>query len=461
MNLSLRNRIAFFYIVVTGILTGLIFLTIYGVVSETAFNHLNGDLDAEASEVMKGVVVLNNEFVFANPYEWDEKEHGQIEVNPVFIQIADSTGKIIKKTGNLLNDKLKFVEAKPSNYYFNTYLSGSPTRQLQLPIKNPVGRILGYVIIAMPLEESALVLANLSYVLMIAYPIVLIALFFSSRLIAGSSISPIDKVIKTAAKITKENLDERIELPPHKDEIFLLTSTINELLNRLEDAVLREKQFTADASHELRTPLSVIKGTLEVLIRKPRDVEHYENKIKYCVGEVDRMSNLIEQLLLLARYENGKNNARIGKVKLNGVLQTVVARMNNFFEEKNIALKYNLNDEHFVNADVSMLEIIFENIISNAIKYTPAGKEISVEAYQKNGSTFCVIKDEGLGMTGEQSTKIFDRFYRADESRNSQIGGNGLGLAIVSKLAGLQDISLEVSSKLSEGTTVSVIFPHS
>ena len=132
----------------------------------------------------------------------------------------------------------------------------------------------------MPLEESALVLENLKIVLFIAYPLVLIFLFSVSRYIAGKSIKPINKVINTAEKITKENLDKRIDLPEHKDEIYILTSTINELLNRLQDAVLREKQFTADASHELRTPLSVIKGTLEVLIRKPRKREEYEDKNK-------------------------------------------------------------------------------------------------------------------------------------------------------------------------------------
>src|SRR5512139_762628 len=107
--------------------------------------------------------------------------------------------------------------------------------------------------------------------------------------------------------------DERIELPANKDEIYTLTSTINQLLDRLEDAVLREKQFTSDASHELRTPLAAIKGTLEVLIRKPREVEQYESKISYCIIEVDRMSTIIDQLLMLARYDGGKISPHIIK----------------------------------------------------------------------------------------------------------------------------------------------------
>lgn len=460
MSFSLRNRIAFLYIVVTGIMTGLLFLTIYGVVYKTVYNHMDDDLNAEAGEVEKSLVILNDEFVFANPFEWGEKEHGQIEVNPVFIQVVNPSGQVIKKTGNLLEARLKFIPNETSSFYFSTSLSEAPTRQLQLPIKNPVGKILGYIILAIPLEESALVLENLSYILMIAFPIVLIGLFFSSRFIAGTSIAPIDKVIKTTEKITKSNLEERIELPPHNDEIYLLASSINGLLDRLEEAVLREKQFTSDASHELRTPLSVIKGTLEVLIRKPREVEHYENKIKYCIAEVDRMSNLIEQLLLLARYESGKQDIHISEINLTEIIQRVAARINFLAEEKNITLEINSNEESNVKADNGMLEIIFENILSNAVKYSDEGKFITVGISSGNCKTTVSVKDEGAGMTPEEASKIFDRFYRIDESRNSKVYGNGLGLAIVKKLASLQDITLDINSEKNIGTTVSVIFPN-
>ncbi len=460
MNLSLRNRIAFLYIAVTGVLTGLLFLTVYGVVYKTVYNHLDSDLEAEAREVMGSIVVLNDEFVFANPFEWGEKEHGRIEVNPVFIQIVNPAGRIIKKTGKLLEGKLQFVNGRSSDYYFSSSLSDAPTRQLQSPVKNPVGKILGYIIIAMPLEESALVLENLCYVLITAFPLVLIGLFFSSRLIAGSSIAPINKIIRTAEKITKSNLKERIEPPPHRDEIFLLASTINGLLDRLEDAVLREQQFTSDASHELRTPLSVIQGTLEVLIRKPRDVSHYESKIKYCINEVNRMSNLIEQLLLLARFESGKKNVRLTDVNVNELLKSVVTRMRFLTEEKNIKVTFELNGEFIVKADPSMLEIIFENIFSNAVKYSDTGKNITAGTGKYDGADAVYIKDEGIGMTGEQTEKVFDRFYRADESRNSKITGSGLGLAIVTKLSSLQDISIDIKSGKDSGTTVSVIFPN-
>ncbi len=458
MQLNLRNRISFFYLISTAILTGIIFIAIYFSVSETVYRHMDEDLDAESNEIEKNLVVLNDQFIIANAFEWNEREHGQIEVNPVFIQIIDASGKIIKKTGNLLNGKLNFDSQLKTEYYFNTSLSGSQIRQVQIPIKNPSGVILGYIIVAMPLSESSTVLNNLFVILLGTFWLVLLALYYITRYIAGKSISPINKVISTAERITKENLDERIELPEHKDEIYKLTSTINDLLNRLEDAVLREKQFTSDASHELRTPLAVLKGTLEVLIRKPRDVNEYESKIKYCISEVDRMTLLIEQLLMLARFESGKVIPVINEIDLNTAMQAVIQRVKSFADEKKLSIKYDDDVKVSVHADSSMVGTIFENILTNAIKYSNENGCVNIKIESIDGKATCYIQDNGLGMTEEQASRIFDRFYRGDESRNSRTEGNGIGLAIVKKLADLQNISISVSSQVEKGTVFIVSF---
>ena len=459
--LSLRNRISFYFLGATAVLVLILFITIYYVVHKTVYTHLDNDLKAESSEVFKSIVILNDKFIFANPYEWTEKEHSQIEVNPTFVQVCDTNGIVIKKSGNLLDSELKFYADKKTKNFFNTLLSKQPTRQLQMPIQNPNGKILGYLIIAIPLEESALVLNNLKFVLLFAYPVVLIALFFITRFFAGKSIEPVNKVISTAERITKENLEERIELPLHNDELYKLTSTINQLLDRLEDTVLREKQFTSDASHELRTPLAVIKGTLEVLIRKPREVEQYESKISYCINEVNRMSTIIDQLLTLARYDSSKISPNITKIKLKDNVQSVVDRLKNQLIPKNINVKI-INDEGLsVIADPDMTDIILENILSNSIKYSVKDTNIDIKIEKENSAIICSIKDEGIGMTGEQISNIFDRFYRADESRNSQIGGNGLGLSIVKKLADLQNLNLEIKSQPQIGTTIIIYFPIS
>jgi signal transduction histidine kinase len=276
---------------------------------------------------------------------------------------------------------------------------------------------------------------------------------------AGKNILPIKKVIDSAGKITKENIDERIELPQNKDEIYTLTETINCLLDRLEDAVLREKLFTADASHELRTPLSVIKGTLEVLIRKRRDAEQYESKIAYCINEVDRMSNIIDQLLMLARYESGKIEPMTREIELNESIRYLMLRTEPLAQEKGIEIKFQEDNKYVVKADPSMIEVILENLLSNSIKYSNGSKEIDISIEKKEDKVICSVKDFGIGMKKEQISRIFDRFYRSEEARSTQHSGNGIGLAIVKRLADIQNLEITYTSEPNKGTTATVVFP--
>ena len=459
MKLNFRNRIATWYLVATALLIAGLFSAIYIIVNNTVYSHLDSDLDLELNEVKNSIVNAGGQIIFANPFEWNEREHGQIEVNPTFVQVSDKQGKVIRKTGNLVSDSLEFRNAVNYKIYFDSELSGSPIRQVQYPYFDSDGSVKVYLSIAVPLEESALVLSNLREALVISFPAILLILFLVTRLIAGKSIAPIHNVINTANKISKANIAERISLPPHNDEIHALTSTINGLLNRLEDALLRERQFTSDASHELRTPLSIIKGTLEVLIRKPREVIQYEEKVSYCISETDRMTRLIDQLLLLARYDTGKINPVKTEFLFSEIIEMVLQRLDPLLEDKRISVNRDIDKNLILNADPGMTEIILENILTNAIKYSGNESSIDIKAVRNGSGILFSVKDYGIGMTEQQIKNIFDRFYRADASRSSEAGGFGLGLAISKKLCDIQDIKINVESALDKGTNFKLHIP--
>jgi signal transduction histidine kinase len=444
---------------VTALFTVILFFVIYNIVHNTVYNHLDEDLEAELSEISKSIVVLDDEFVFTNSYELSEQEHKQIEVNPTFVQIVDSLGNNIRRTSNLVEDNLIFHHEQKEKKFYNVKVAGSSVRQIQAPILSEKGKIKAFLIIAIPLEESALVLSNLKFVLFISYPIVLILLFSISRMIAGKIISPVNNIITTAEKITKENMNERISTPPRKDELYNLTITINSLLDRLEDTILRERQFTADASHELRTPISIIKGTLEVLIRKERNPEQYQEKIKYVISEVDRMANLVEQLLSLARFESGSIEPMIGPLDLRSLVNNILDRFNKIVEEKNIVFENDFSESSIVEADSAMTEIIIENIISNAIKYSDSHGTIKINLFSENNKRVFSITNYGKIILPQHQNNIFNRFYRVDQSRTSQIEGKGLGLAIVKRLVDLQGFSISVDSSTLNGTTFKIEFP--
>ncbi|NOS86002.1 MAG: HAMP domain-containing protein [Ignavibacteria bacterium] len=456
MNISLRNRIALFYLSATSVITLLLFVVIYQVVYNTSFKNLDERLEFEALDILDDIDMNLDTVYFIDESEWSEKEHSDVEVYPIFAEVTNIEKKSVIKTPNLKSNSLSITPGITEN--FNSRLSEKQIRQLQRPILNKKGKLIGYIIIAIPVEGAINVINSLKNVLFISYPVLLLILFLISRYIAGKSITPLIKINEEAQKITKESLGTRIDLPKNKDEIHELAGTINGLMNRLEDAVLREKQFTADASHELRTPLSVIKGTLEVLIRKPRDVSQYQNKIQYCIKEVDRIGVLIDQLLMLARFESQEVHSNEIEIELNQSVQYCIHRLSEYAADKGIVINFYEKNKYFVCADPSLIDIILENLLSNAIKYSNESKQIDITLNETKNEVTCSIKDYGIGMSPEQIKRVFDRFYRTDEARSTEAGGHGIGMAIVKRLADLQKIKVSFSSEILKGTKVSLTF---
>ncbi len=457
--LSLQNRIALHYMIATATLLAIVFAAIYLIVMDTVYLNLNGTLVAEAGELLKNIDFRNSELHFVHPEEWKEKEHVQLEVDPIFIQIVGRDGSILKKTENLFDEQLMFHPDRQKRAFFNDILAGSRVRQIQVPIHDVSGQVLGYLIVAIPLRPATMVLDNLRKVLILSFPVILVILFWFTRFVARESLRPVNRIIETAEKITQTNLDERVPLPQNRDELYRLTSTINRLLDRLQDALQREKQFTADASHELRTPLAAVKGTLEVLIRRPRERDYYEQKIRFCIGELDRLAGLVEHLLMLARFDNGGVQPRFQAVDLELQLRRVIERLQPQARRKTISIHFEAGSGARVQADPSMLDIIFENLLSNAIKFSPEGSAVDIGLEEREDRVVCRIIDHGFGMPEEQAARVFDRFYRGDPARSSQNSGFGLGLAIVKKLTDLQGIDISLTSQVDKGTTVCLYFP--
>lgn len=456
---SFSKRIALYFLLATATLIVGIYFTIYTVVYRTVYSHLDDDLNAESLEVYHGIVTLSDRMIIANESEWEEGEHSQIEVNPTFVQIADTSGVILRKSPNLALGKLEILPNLKTTKIFDTHLAKASVRQLQMPISNHLGQSFGYLSIAIPLDESQLVLRNLRMVLLLTLPLVLLILYYVIHFIARKGIYPVHQLTHAAQKITRENLDLRIELPKYKDELFTLVETINSLLDRLQDTVLREKQFTADASHELRTPLSSLKGTLEVILRKPREPEHYIQKIQYSLEEVNRMTILVEQLLLLARYENIPAPINQQKIRLEELVHILVVRLEKQLEENKISLNLQIPSDFEISTDRFMLEQVLENLLTNAAKYSHEGGVVEVKLKISDEKICLIIQDFGVGMTKQQTEKIFGRFYRADESRNFSVRGNGLGMAIVKRFSDILQLKINIESEPEKGTKVEIVFP--
>ncbi len=457
--MKLRNRLAISFIVTASLLVLIVFFIVYEVVKQTAYSNIDEHLLKETSEIISSLSVFGDSITIINLTEWYEHEHDKVEINPIFIQLKNKDLQTIKKSKNLIDYDLPVFKQRNKQFISNINLEIGELRMIQTPIVNKSGEIIAYLVIALSRTNAEAVLHNLRTVLFITFPISLLILFFISRFFADKSIAPVYKLIKSAEEITKESLNNRIELPENKDELYTLTKTINNLLDRLQEAILHEKQFTTDASHDLRTPLATIKGTLEVLIRKKREPEFYEEKISYCINEIDRMNFIIDQLLILARNESDNVQVNYQKFSLRNLINKIIDRLEPMIYSKKIKFNFIGVSDLDLYLDQNLTEIILENVLSNSIKYSNQNSQVTIEIINTGEEKSCTVIDNGFGITEEQKSKMFDRFYRAESSRNSSIPGAGLGLAIVKKLSDLQNIKLEVRSKVGTGTKFKIIFP--
>lgn len=442
----------------TALLIAFVFIVIYQVIYYSVDNHINDDINDEVKKHLGEIEIDRNDTYLIQVDQWRAREHNTVDVNPVFVQFHDINNQLIDKSPNLKGILLKLYDKDKDNVLVDTYLNNKPIRQIQVPLVDD-NKIIGHVIVAMSLDDATMILTNLKNILLIAFPLILVVLFLIARLIAGRSIKPVTSIIETSSTITRDNLSSRIQLPNNKDELYTLSETINDLLDRIENAIKREKQFTSDASHELRTPLAVIKGTMEVLIRKPREKQEYEEKINFCIKEVDRLNNLVDQLLLLARFENQKQNIRNEQVYLNSLILDTIARFSVKIKEKKITIVANFQEDYYIKSDTYLVSIILSNIISNAIKYSNKSGKIDIELKKDKENVYCSISDNGIGIVAEDLEKIFNSFYRSDVSNHPEIKGTGLGLSIVERLCNLLKIDIDITSEEDVGTTIILNFP--
>ena len=226
----------------------------------------------------------------------------------------------------------------------------------------------------------------------------------------------------------------------------------------LKEAYDRQKQFAADASHELRTPLAVVMASADLLLADPSIENPFLRQVlEDLKSEVKKMTNLVSDLLMVARSDNNALKVKIQRLDLSEILKQVIRTMTPIAEKKNIRIGGEDLRKVMINADEQKIKQLAIILVDNAIKYTPEGGAVLVrlESADDTRAVFAVM-DSGIGIAPEDLDKVFERFYRVDKARSREMGGNGLGLAIASEIVKLHDGKISVASKLGEGTKFTV-----
>lgn len=383
-----------------------------------------------------------------------------------YIQILDRSGHVLYRSPNLVDHAL------PVN---RTSLEKPIADEAPLQPSSPgiTSPNLHHVrILTLPFQKEALfaffvqigyypdeiqwTLRGLLNTLLILTPGALLLACLAGWTMTRMRLRPISKIAEAARRIGARELNQKIEIYQGRDEIGRLVEAFNEMLRRLNETFAALRRFTDDASHELRTPISIMKGEVEVALKRSRSPEEYQQVLKSMVEEIEFMSKIVEGLWILSRGECGGLMLELEPISLDGLLSEVCEEAKMLARGKSLSVSLGTMEEVTVKGDKRLVKQLLYNLVDNAIKYTPVGGRITLSLEKTPPSALILIEDTGIGIPEESLPRIFDRFYRVDKVKAREIGGSGLGLSICKWITEAHGGTIEVSSRLGHGTKVSV-----
>jgi two-component system OmpR family sensor kinase len=333
-------------------------------------------------------------------------------------------------------------------------------RVVYIPVVGRQNQLPFVVIVGIPTEFVGAELKTLTFNLFLIILIFLILAAATGWILARWTMQPVRETAAAVRKISERNLHERLPQPETHDEIDNLVRVFNQLLSRLENSFEMQKRFTADASHEINTPLTTLKGQTEVALLTRRTPEEYEKLLQSNLDEIERLSQLVTNLLVLARADSGEQQTSSEVLPLNTVVEAVFRRFQTIAADKKIEMSLAASEPIYVFADQTAVEQIVSNLLQNAVRYTPANGKIWVKVFlNKNETAVVQVRDNGIGIDSADIPHVFERFYRASNARSQNGEGSGLGLSISNLLAAALGGKITVESRAGQGSNFSLMLP--
>ncbi|MFQ6026673.1 MAG: ATP-binding protein [Dehalococcoidia bacterium] len=320
------------------------------------------------------------------------------------------------------------------------------------------GDTIGWLQTARSLESVQTTLSSVRTQFYWSIPFSVLVVTLGGLLVAHLGLRPIERITRTAEEITGSALNQRIHHQGPEDELGRLSRTLDAMLDRLEETILKERRFAADASHELRTPLTALKGRIDVTLSSPRNQAAYESTLKSLEGEVDRLIRLTNELLFLARADHGQLTWHPEEVNLHDMVEAVVDQIPDT-EDKGITISREVPKSLMIESDPDHLIRLLLNLVNNACQHTPFGGNVHVAAERTSDVLRISVSDNGVGIPEEHQAHLFERFYRVDQARSIDTGGTGLGLSIAYEITQLGKGNLEFTSEVGVGTTFTAVLP--
>jgi len=395
------------------------------------------------------------------------EEHYAPEINSRFVRVTRGDGSILYASGIPEDESFD-----PTGLGAATLPSDEPfTRKVFLP--DGKGGLLLYTMpftardgsrytieIGAPFHAIESVLRGLLFTLAVGMPIIILLSIAGGYFVMRRALEPVNALTHSAERITSSNLGERLPAVNTGDELERLSIALNNMVERLDAAFTHIRRFSADASHELRTPLTVLRGELEELAEQPNLQEESRERIGSALEETDRLSRIVESLLVISRLDAGEARMEKKQFDFAELTAATVEQLRLLAEDKGVSLVSDVEGGGVeVEGDPARLKQIVVNLLDNAIKYTPPDGKVEAKVRRNGSFAILEVKDGGIGIPAEALPHVFERFYRVDKARSRSVGGTGLGLAIVKSICTAHGGDVTVESREGRGSMFQVKLP--
>lgn len=392
-----------------------------------------------------------------------EYDDGELEIdddlrlyqNGVYVIVADESGEPIYGTfptaflPELRHDALQTVETDSGPWV---------TYDVKAQIEGRATVWVRGVMLQNEATGSLWVLLRLASVLL---PLFVVLIALGGGYITYRAFKPVEQMRRTAEDIARRSdFSQRIALGNGRDELYQLGRTFDQMLDRLQEAFEREKQFTSDASHELRTPVAVITSQAEYALRHDDLSPETEQHLQVILAQAQRMSGMISQLLMLSRADRGQLKLQKEPVVLSDLAEAVCESIQDRAAERDITIHWDLEPQVTLLGDETLFMRCLLNLLDNAICYGKAGGNVWVSLERQGDHVRLRVRDDGIGIAADQLEHIWERFYQVDPARSSENGNSGLGLSMVRWIAEAHGGTATVESTPGQGSTFTVILPQ-
>ena len=459
MNLPIRARVTIWYVaLLAGLIAALGAFVVIRLHTDLVAG-VDATLDTRAAQISLG-------FQGAGEGEFQDVSDASLKGLPggeSAAQLIEAHGAVLETSGDPADESPMIPRSQIAAAFGGATVRASvalgedkePFRVLAVKLSGSPGNV---IVVATSLETVDASVSHLTVLLLLAGPALLVVAGFGGWWLAGAALSPVARMTKQASQIGIERLDERVDVPGTSDEIHDLAVTMNAMLERLERGVRDQRRFVADASHELRTPLAVMRAELEVRMRDPQLDREARQVLASVQQEVEEMGATVDDMLMLARADEGQLVLIREPLDLLEVASEVREALAPMAGSADVDVRIQGSTAPVL-ADRRRIEQVVRNLLANAIRYVGRGGHVVVDIWAENGEVGCVVRDDGPGISATALPHVFDRFYRSDTSRTGS--GSGLGLAICREILAAHDGVIRVESEPGRGSEFVFTLPRS